>query len=159
MGSFKRRFAGHDAAMRQLRKENPKAARGPAPAKGRRWGQLNHGLSGLLGGRRSQFGRVKGAGGKSGIMSGFKSHDAAALPEQNEKALRRQVAAMDEFYEMGPSGRVLQRGIKDFGIVHGHAEARAAAPKVRLATVSKSLSPEHSCATFLETCQTNHQAS
>ena len=82
---------------------------------GHQWGELNRGLGNLFRLRPSLAGKVGGAGQKpSSMMGGFRKNTSAPIPSQAQKALRRQMGVLDEFYEVGAAGRVLGEVDKSF---------------------------------------------
>ena len=112
-GSFRRRRVAHEAVMRSLKQENPNAGSHAAPPSGRAWRDLNRGLNNLLR-THTQFATGVVAQDTKRSIMGFQSYSPAAIPSLHQKALQRQVGALNEFYDVGLAGRVLGEVDKSF---------------------------------------------
>jgi hypothetical protein len=110
-GSFRRRRAAHSEVMQKLKEENPRADRRAAPPMGHQWREINRGLNGLF---RLRPQVASKANQKSSVMTGFRTQKSAPIPSMRQKALRRQMGVLEEFYEVGEAGRVLGEVDKSF---------------------------------------------
>lgn len=109
-GSFRRRRAAHDVVMQSLKKENPQAVPRAAQPLGHEWRDLNRGLNNLFR-TRPQFRQKKE---ERSTMGGFRTGPSAAIPSLRQKALKRQMGVLTEFYQVGQAGRVLGEVDKSF---------------------------------------------
>lgn len=117
-GSFRRRRIAHEAVMRSLKQENPRADSRAAPPAGREWRDLNRGLNNLFRTRPQfatmEFATMVAAQDTQRSVMGYQASSSAAIPSLHQKALQRQVGALKEFYEVGLAGRVLGEVDKSF---------------------------------------------